>query len=262
MNRIEVLFAPAEFTALAQRNLRQATCVVFDVLRASTSMVTALQNGARAILPVTTIEEALAVRNEMPEAVLAGERDGVRILAGNLSRLDFDLGNSPREFTRDRVAGRTIVMTTTNGTRALRACVGASTVLAGSFLNLSAVARFLLREAREELIVVCSGTFEEAALEDALAAGALCDAVWERVRGGHTADSAVMARRLFLASRDDLASAVSQAHNAQRLNRRPELREDVPFCLRRDTVELVAQMEPDGSVRPTPERTESADLGL
>ena len=141
---LEVLFAPAEFAALGGRDLSPVVCAVFDVLRATSSMVTALSNGARAIFPVQEIAEALRLRQEHPAALLAGERHGVRIVAAQTGGVDFDLGNSPREFTRERVAGREIIMTTTNGTRALQSCRGARRILAGAFLNLDALAGHLV----------------------------------------------------------------------------------------------------------------------
>ena len=146
MTSLEVLFTPAEFEALSRRDLSDTVCVVFDVLRATSSMVAALGHGAEALFPVETIPEALQVRERRPDVLLAGERDGVRIRADLTRSIDFDLGNSPREFTRAKVAGRTIVMTTTNGTRALRACTSAKAVLASSFLNLQATANFLTSE--------------------------------------------------------------------------------------------------------------------
>src|SRR4051812_10101171 len=133
--RLEVLFTPADFATLGARNLSQTTCVVFDVLRATSSMVTALAHGAAAVIPVGEISEALARRRSDPEVLLAGERDGLRISGALAGGTEFDLGNSPREFTPDRVQGRQIAMTTTNGTRALRAAAGAMNVLIGSFLN-------------------------------------------------------------------------------------------------------------------------------
>src|SRR5262245_27463045 len=117
MKTLEVLFTPADFDALTRRNLNDALCVVFDVFRATSSMVTALANGAAAVVPVAEISDALSIRRKQPDILLAGERDGVRILAPISGGIDFDLGNSPREFTRDAVAGKTIVTTTTNGTR-------------------------------------------------------------------------------------------------------------------------------------------------
>src|SRR6266496_4628461 len=111
---IEVLFSPAESSALAQRDLGRTACVVLDILRATTSMMAALANGAEAIVPVAEISEALAIKEERPEVLLAGERNGLRIRADQTGGVDFDLGNSPREFLADKVRGKTIVMTTTN----------------------------------------------------------------------------------------------------------------------------------------------------
>jgi len=246
---LEVTFTPAEFAALRQRDLSQTVCVVFDVLRATTSMVTALTNGAREIIPVCEIAEAVALRQARPDLLLAGERNGLRILRAQTGSVDFDLGNSPREFTRDRVGGRAIAMTTTNGTRALQACRGARRVLVGSFLNLGAVADWLARERVADLLVVCSGTLEEASYEDVLGAGALCDAVWEQFSGGPVADSAQVAREIYRQGSGDLLAAVQRARNARRLLALPELREDVALCLRRDTANVLAEMTRDGVVR-------------
>src|ERR1039458_1792410 len=157
---LEVLFAPAEFALLGQRDLSQTVCVVFDVLRATSTMVTALGNGATAIAPVAEIAEALGIRLRQPEVLLAGERDGLRIEGHLTGGIGFDLGNSPREFTAARVRGRTIAITTTNGTRALRACAPAATVSLGSFLNLRATAEFIERQHPPHLLIVCSGTLE------------------------------------------------------------------------------------------------------
>src|SRR2546423_11525580 len=100
--KLEVVMSPVEFASLRKRDLGQTVCVVFDILRATTSMVTALSNGAEAIIPVEEISEALAVRQERPEVLLAGEREGVRIRAHLTGGVEFDLGNSPREYTAQK----------------------------------------------------------------------------------------------------------------------------------------------------------------
>ncbi len=181
--------------------------------------------------------------------LLAGERDGVRIEAALTGSIAFDLGNSPREFTPEIVRNRTVVMTTTNGTRALRACRGARSVLAGSFLNLGATAAFIEQESPEELLVVCSGTGEDAAYEDTLGAGALCEAVWPRFTEGRVADSALMARLLFARARNNLAAALGDSSNGRRLLGKPELRDDVSFCAQQDTVGFVAELDSNGVLR-------------
>ena len=246
---LEVLLAPAEYALMQERDLHETVCVVFDVLRATSTMVTALGNGAAAMLPVAEIPEALALRERHPDILLAGERDGVRIEANLTGGIRFDLGNSPREFTAPRVKAKTIAMTTTNGTRALRACTPASAVLLGSFLNLRATAQFIENQAPAHLLLVCSGTLDQAAYEDLLGAGALCDLLWAKYSGGAVADSAYLARRLFCLEQNDLLGAVSQSRNGRRLLAHPDLRADVPFCLQRDLFGLVAELGGDGAVR-------------
>jgi 2-phosphosulfolactate phosphatase len=253
---LEVLFAPAEFALLGQRDLSQTVCVVFDVLRAMSTMVTALGNGAAAIAPAAEIAEALGIRQRQPEVLLAGERDGVRIEGHLTGGIGFDLGNSPREFTAARVGGRTVAMTTTNGTRALRACAPAAAVLLGSFLNLRATAEFIERQHPPHLLLVCSGTLDQAAYEDVLGAGALCDLLWPQYGGGAVADSAHIARRLFRLEQNDLLAAVAQSRNGRRLMSNPDLRDDVPFCVQRDLFGLAAEMGKDGLVRIRGSRAE------
>ena len=245
---IEVLFTPADFAALAGRDLRETVCVVFDILRATSTMMTALANGATAIIPVTEIAEALVVCARLPEVLLTGERDGLRIRAAQTGSVDFDLGNSPREFTADRVRGKTIVMTTTNGTRALQACHRARRVVIGSFLNLEAVARRLERERSANLLLVCSGTGEQAALEDTLAAGALCEQIGKMFDEAATADSVLMARQLWQTASADWPAALQRTRNGRRLLGLPELREDVSFCAQRDTLDFVAALGHDERV--------------
>ncbi len=272
MPQLEVILTPAELPALKQRDLRNAACVVFDVLRATSTFVTALHHGARAIVPVSEITEALAIRQQQPDVLLGGERDGARIRAVQTGGMDFDLGNSPREYTPEKVRGKTIVSTTTNGTRALRAGAGAKTVLAASFLNLAATAAFLQQLSPAHVVLVCAGTRENTALEDVLAAGVLCGMLirWgetpgkpnsklkqfgSRGRSPHQteacefSDSAEIAWRAHVQAKSDLAAAVATSENARRLLAIAELRDDVAFCLQRDIFPLVARLEADGAIR-------------
>jgi 2-phosphosulfolactate phosphatase len=239
---LEVLFAPAEFSALKPKDLSEAVCVVFDVLRATSSMITALDHGAVRIFPVREIAEALELQRHRPGALLAGERDGVRIRAAQTGGVDFDLGNSPREFTGARVTGKEIIMTTTNGTRALQSCLGAQNILAGAVLNLAAVAGWIERGKPGRLLIVCAGTFEEAAYEDTWAAGALCELVWKQFQGAAVADSAQIAREIYLRAQGDPGGALLHSRNARRLLANPELRDDVAFCWRRDVLQVIGEM--------------------
>jgi 2-phosphosulfolactate phosphatase len=236
---IEVILTPAELPALADRDLRETVCVVFDILRATSTFVTALKNGAVAIVPVSEISKALEMGNKQAGVLLGGERNGVKI---RTAEGEFDFGNSPREYTPDAVKGKTIVSTTTNGTRALRACAGAKMVLAGAFLNLSATANILQEKKFEQVLLACAGTGERAALEDILAAGALVEILSD---GGIATltDSAQVAVAVYARAKGDLAKAVGQSENARRLLAIPELRDDVAFCLQRDVVDFAAALE-------------------
>ena len=251
--RLEVLFTPAEFYALARRDLSDTICVVFDVLRATTSIVTDLGNGAREVIPAESIEEALNLKTLHPDALLAGERNGFRITRSLTGTTDFDLGNSPREFSALKVEGRSIIMTTTNGSRALRACRGAAHVVAGCFLNMAATADACRKASN--LIIVCSGTHEEAAYEDTLAAGSLADKLWENYQQDEIADSARIARHIYIAARGHLIGGAVFATNGRRLMGIPELKEDVDFCLRENVRNDVLAVLRDGSVIGVPPET-------
>lgn len=143
-----------------------STAVVIDVLRATTTIAYALAAGARDVLPCLTIDDARAMAANLPrgQVLLAGERGGLPIVG-------FDLGNSPAEFTPEVVAGKTVVMTTTNGTKALLHCRNAARILAGSFANLSAICSAVEDGSRVDL--VCAGTDGQVTDEDLLVAGAI-----------------------------------------------------------------------------------------
>jgi 2-phosphosulfolactate phosphatase len=245
---VEVLFTPAEFAALKERDLGETDCVVIDVLRATSSMVTALAHGAEAILPVGEINEALDFRRKNGRVLLAGERDGVRIESPVPGDAAFDLGNSPREFRRDVVHGKTIVMTTTNGTRALRACARGHSVIAASFLNLSISSRYLLELKPMDLLIVCGGTYDEAAYEDILCAGALVERT-RRDLDCNLSDSALAAERIYQSEKGDLLAGLARSRNGRRLLEDPDLKEDVIFCAQCDRYNVVARLGNDGLVR-------------
>jgi 2-phosphosulfolactate phosphatase len=238
--KIEAILTPAELPGLAGYDLGGTVCVVFDVLRATSTFVTALHNGAAGIVPVSEISEALELGKRRPEVLLGGERNGVKIRTAEGS---FDFGNSPREYSPEAVKGKTIVSTTTNGTRALRACTGAKMVLAAAFLNLSATVKFLAEKNWGNVLLVCAGTGERMALEDVLAAGALCEKILDNGAATELSDSAQMALAAWRQAKGNLPAAVSESENARRLLGIPELKEDVAFCLQRDVFDLVAGLK-------------------
>jgi 2-phosphosulfolactate phosphatase len=170
--KIDVYLLP---TLVEQEELAGRTCVVIDVLRATTTIVHALAAGATQVIPCLEVDEARRAAAEVgSSAVLGGERAGGKI-AG------FDLGNSPAEYTRSTVGGKALVFTTTNGTRALARCKAAKRVLIGAFVNFSAICSELA--AAESVALICGGTDGEVTREDALLAGAI---VVELARSGST----------------------------------------------------------------------------
>lgn len=235
--RVEVLFSPAEYERLGARDLSKAACVVFDVLRATTTILAALNNGAAAVIPVAEIAEALDLRARKPQLLLAGERGGLRIEG-------FDFGNSPREFPTEKVAGREIAITTTNGTRALRACSHAAEIWVGSLRNISSLAQNLLAGRLDEILIICAGTAEEASVEDAIAAGALC----ERLAGRALRDSAQIAYAMYLHHAPNLSATVNLARNGRKLLSMPELAGDVPVCFDIDSLDINARLHRDGRI--------------
>ncbi len=247
--RIEVLSTPNEFCALTANQLESTTCIVFDILRATTSMITALAHGAHAIHPVSSIPKALEVKQSHPHALLCGERHGLRITAKDSGSIDFDLGNSPREFNTPSILNKELIVTTTNGTRALHAALPAEATFVSSFLNLAATAHHLRQLKPHSLLIIGAGTYEEAALEDTLAAGALCQALWDIYSHGHVADSALMARFIYQTQGSPLLKGLSQSRNGKRLLRMPELCDDVVFAAQQDQFPILAKLEPDGWIR-------------
>jgi len=243
--KLDVLLSPKEFEALPGRDLSTTGCVVFDVLRATSTMTVALANGASGILPCGTIDEAVAARAANPELLMAGERDGLRITAVVSGGVDFHLGNSPREMTADAVSGQRLAMTTTNGTRALKACVGARRVWIGSFLNLTALGQAIRTTELEQLLLVCAGTGDDRALEDELGAGALCDSLWDNLSQA-ASETARHTREQYRENRDQLLESAGQAANGSRLLSIADLAADVPFCFQRDTFSVVGELGTDG----------------
>ncbi|MBM4185205.1 MAG: 2-phosphosulfolactate phosphatase [Gemmatimonadetes bacterium] len=161
--RIDTYFTVAEVDPPA---LESAVVVVVDVLRATTTLLEALANGARGVYPTASTEDAVKLAHTLgrDDTLMCGERKGARVEG-------FDLGNSPREFTREAVEGKRLVMSTTNGTRALTAAQHAHRLIPCAFTNLGAVAR--VAQGAERLVVICAGREGRYAMDDALCAGHL-----------------------------------------------------------------------------------------
>lgn len=240
--RVETILTPAEIATLPTRDLSNVVCVVFDVLRATSTLLAALDRGARRVFPAATIEEARRQqRDHWPDGLLGGERGGVRIDG-------FQFGNSPLEYTREAVAGRDLITTTTNGTVALRACQSARQVLAGALLNLEALTAYLLGQGVPvtHLMLVCAGTGERFALEDGLAAGALATRLLEHEAALDCDDATLAMLALHRNVGQDPWRALQASENGRKLAA-IGLAADVEWCARTSTLPLVATLQ-DGAL--------------
>jgi len=232
--RVDAALSPLDIDLLPARDLRATTAVVFDVLRATSTMVTALANGVTEIYPVASIPEALELKGRMPRVLLAGERRGVPFDG-------FDLGNSPLDYRK--LAGERIVSLTTNCTAALRACANAGEVLMGSLLNMGALVEYLKEQEPANLLLVCAGTVREAALEDLFGAGMLCS----NFREVDMTDAAKIAASVFRKYQEDPVHCLHESLRGRALMA-DGLRDDIRWCAHRSLYAVVAEMR-DGVIR-------------
>lgn len=242
--RIDTLLGPSEFSQLQPSQLVDTTCVVFDILRFTTTATQALASGVEQIIPAKSIDDAVRIWNLNKEYLLAGERNGWKITA-QLSKLrDFDLGNSPREFRNTHLKGKTVISTTTNGTRALISCKEAKYIMIASFLNLKASVKYFLSNSTERICLVCSGTHEENSYEDMLGAGAFADELIKQLESKQVSevekdvsysDSTLACRILWQrANQKQLDQEFSISRNGRNLLRYPYLAGDVAYSAQRD----------------------------
>jgi 2-phosphosulfolactate phosphatase len=227
---IQVALCPSEIRRISATDLSEVTAVVFDVLRATSSIITGLASGIEEIIPVRTVEEARARKLKDPDLLLAGERAG-------LPPEGFDLGNSPEEF--EKLGGRRVVMTTTNGTVAIESVRSASKVLIGALLNIDALANYLFTHPPKKLLLVCAGTGEEFSLEDAIAAGALVVRLADDQR---LSDSAIITRSLYEQVGDDLNEWLRQTQNGKQLKKIGK-DADISWCARLSVFDLVCELK-------------------
>ena len=234
---------PTLFTSLSPAllhlyDLSDSVVVIIDVFRATSTIASALFNGARAVIPVDSVPKAIEISKNI-DGVAAGERDGM--IAEGLQH-----GNSPLEYTRDFIGGRTLVLTTTNGTRLLQMALdrNAHTIVAGSFPNLGAICDYLQKQNRN-VVLGCAGWKDRFNLEDTLFAGAIIERLQEQFT--IHCDSSLMASSLYRQHKDDLPGFAPQLTHYHRLVQRFGLIEDIRFCLTPDVANVLPFYE-DGKL--------------
>jgi 2-phosphosulfolactate phosphatase len=216
------------YSNVSEEDVRNRTVVVIDVLRACSTLTTALARGARAVMPVADMAEAGKIAGNLDPDVyrLGGERGGQKIDG-------YHLGNSPHEYTEEVVHNRDIILNTSNGTQALSRATSAEHLVAACFLNAGRVVDFV-RAVDDEVTIVCAGRQNRLALEDTLCAGLLLDRLWEHEEPDVVTDSAHTAFTLYETDRDALPAALHGANHAEELVEQG-FADDLDYCFRVDT---------------------------
>jgi 2-phosphosulfolactate phosphatase len=223
--KLETCFSPALYEPDVHAG---SIVVIIDILRASSAICTAFANGAESIIPVETVEEAREYKNR--GYLVAAERDGYV--------LDFaDFGNSPFNFTSERVKGKTIVYSTTNGTGIIKMASSAGRILIGSFLNITALTRWIVSQ-ELDVVLFCAGWKNRFNLEDTICAGAIAERIMATSLYSTICDSTHAALDLWSLAKIDPQGYIEKAAQRSRL-RNKGLDDSIGFCLSSDFTEKI-----------------------
>ena len=231
--KLEVCLTPA---LLHLYDIRESIVVVIDIFRATSSICYGIDNGVEAIIPVATIEICESYRHT--DYLLAAERNG-EVVDG------FDFGNSPFAYSCDKVKGKIVVLTTTNGTHAINESRAARQIVIGSFLNLTALSSWL-RVQPYDILLLCAGWKNKFNLEDTLFAGAVINQLKDDAYS--LDDSSIAAEDLYIAGKSDLNGYLKKTSHSERL-KRLGIEEDIRFCLNVDITASIPVLEGDRLVK-------------
>ena len=223
-----------------EEDLRNKTAVIVDVLRATSTITTAIANGAKGVVPVEDMGDASKIAQNLDSAgyLLCGEKNGVKIEG-------YQLGNSPLEYKRDIVENKTLILNTTNGTEAISRSSLADNIIIASFLNLKHIVD-LLRSQGNEVVIVCAGWRGRLCLEDSLCAGQIVHELFGGSLPNDARDGAKVAFGLYEKYGDDLEGVIGKSNHAVRLK---EIigNEDVAYCCKINSCKVVPAMN-DGII--------------
>lgn len=226
---IEVCYTPQAYHLFHKD---EAIVVVIDIFRATSAIVTAFYNGVSKMIPVATVEEAKEYQAN--GFMAAAERNGEMIEG-------FELGNSPFGYMNNKVKGKTIAISTTNGTQAIEASRKSSKIVVGSFLNLDVLCEYLASQKRD-VILLCAGWKNKFNLEDTLFAGAVADKLISESGFDTACDSAIASRHLYNLAKDDLFAFLGNSSHRNRLAKL-DLERDIQYCLTLNQCPVIPVME-------------------
>lgn len=229
---IEALDVFSSAHSFQEEDLRNKTVVMIDVLRASSTMVTALHNGAKGVIPVGDMSDAGKISHNLDSEsfLLSGEKDGVKIDG-------YDLTNSPLEHTEEEVKGKTIILNTTNGTKAINRSGHADRIIIGSFLNLNTVVEHL-KHIDTEVVLVCAGWRGRLSFEDLLCAGNIIYELNSGTLSKSARDGTKVAFGLYENFSNDIENSIKSSNYAMRL-KSVVSEEDISYCCERSISQVL-----------------------
>lgn len=214
------------------------TVVVIDILRATSVIITALNNGCSEVIPVLTVEEAFELSKHNRKAyILGGEREALKIEG-------FDFSNSPLDYNKEVVEGKTVILTTSNGTRAIKGCSSAESIYIGAMLNAKYVARKIIEEDRD-VVFVNSGTQGEFSMDDFICAGYMINYILKE-SSAEVSDIAKTADYVYKNNKD-IYSFIKDARHYNVL-KSLELNKDLEYCMKKDIIKMVPEYK-DGLIK-------------
>jgi len=227
MKTIDVCLSPE---LMHLYHIRDRTVVVVDILRATSCMVTAFAHQVESITPVADLNTCRMMKSK--GYIISGERDGKKVEG-------FDKGNSPMEYAGPDIRNKRIAFTTTNGTQAIEKSKEAKKVIIGSFLNLSAVVKYLLF-GENNVLIVCAGWKGKVNLEDTLFAGAVIDKLRNHIEPD--CDAPLIAHDLYMRAKGDMVSYLSNSSHVKRLDKL-DIHQDIDYCLTPDKFDVLPKLK-------------------
>ncbi len=225
--KIEVI---ATAQQVSEQQVRNKTIVVIDVLRATSVIVTALSNGATSVIPVLSSDVAFNLKDQLGSSVILGGERYAEPIDG------FDYGNSPLLYTEDVIKGKVLVITTTNGTLAIKNALAAKEVLVASFLNDKAIAEYLT--GKQEVVLVCSGNNGLYTIEDALCAGRIIALLRKMCSALHLCDLALTLESVYKLNADNLQKYAANGHHYGVLKAKG-YQKDIEYCFQSNVTEVI-----------------------
>lgn len=210
--------------------IENKTVIVIDMLRATSVIITALMNGCKNVIPVVNVEDAIRLSEKIgSDCILGGERKAVKIEG-------FNCSNSPLEFTPDVVSGKTLILTTTNGTKAINGSLYAKNIVIGALINAKAAAKKVL-ELKNDIVIVNAGTYGKLSIDDFLCSGYIIDCALKLQSDIELTDSAISAQCLYK-SNEDILETLKKAKHYKRLIKLG-FDKDIKYCLKKDITDIV-----------------------